>query len=98
VDRMLTQLDQACGNRLFELLSGLAVGDFGSALAPDAPEGTVDVLKWYWLVQLNIPATLPVIIEFPLGHIHDARVVALGAVGKLDLSGEKLITDDVHVA
>lgn len=88
---MLTQLNQAHGGKLFELIAGLVIGDVGDVVTKGNSQVDVDTSEWYWLKQFGLPKDLPVLIELPIGHITDARVAALGANGRLDLNGQTLI-------
>lgn len=75
-------------------LAGLALGQFanvrldasvarsGGCNEEDEEKAGAD---WFWLDQTQLPRSLPILADLPVGHIHDNRVLPLGAMVELDL-------------
>lgn len=103
IDRMLTHMVNALGGaRLWKNLGGLVLGNFTNMESEkylgESPVSTKDDCDgsamdvWFWLQQMNVPKSLPILSSLPIGHIRDNRVVALGAMVEMDLNKGMLVT------
>eukprot|EP00898_Chlorokybus_atmophyticus_P006466 jgi/Chlat1/6820/Chrsp51S06511 len=86
VDRMVTQLVQSCGGKLWENLAGLVLGAFTQANdgGNDSDADQQFEAAEFWLRHMKVPPHLPVLHKLPVGHILDNRVVRLNALAVID--------------
>ena len=44
--------------------------------------------SWFWLKQMRLPPSLPILCGLPIGHIRDNRTMPIGANVEVDLIHE----------
>ena len=44
--------------------------------------------SWFWLEQMRLPPSLPILCGLPIGHIRDNRTMSIGANVDVDLIRE----------
>jgi len=82
VDRMITTIQNAMGGELWNLLSGLVLGDFGNQVSDVKTGGA----KKFWVETMRVPASLPILGGLDIGHIHEHKVVPFGCTGVMDMT------------
>lgn len=60
-------------------VAGLVLGDFDGAFGDRSGE------RHFWQTQMGVPAHVPILAGVPVGHIEHNLVVALGAMGVMDM-------------
>lgn len=79
IDSMLTQLRQQPN---FNQIKGIVFGDFTNCNEADEKDGTIDEILDNFIA--NLPHSIPVIKNFPYGHIPQRYLLPIGTKVKLD--------------
>ena len=90
IDRMLLQLKHA---GILGAISGIILGSF-TAIPEDEPNREIDAVLREYLMPLNIP----ILSDFPFGHIPEKVTMPMGANVKLDTKKRQLAVTQAVVS